>query len=278
MTSTTLDVCLCLLLVSASALVVVGAPDPVERADGRARPTATALATGVTAVEYDREGAGTDAASPRADDRRVEATYADHLARTAVAATTVGDADAFRVPEGYESGVRRAVESAVGGNRTQVVSVWRPYRNATLGGRVAVGPAPPPSATVHAAVVAVPTRFPAARDRALTASDAGFGAVARVVARGVVAGLFPRHRTRARLRDGGAAADRVTRRYRAVAAALGVDVGGPAGNVAAANAALAEALASRFDRGLRAEFESPRAAARTVGLRTARVVVRTWSG
>jgi len=277
-TSTTLDVCLCLLLVSASALVVVAVPDPVERADGRARPTATALATGVTAVEYDRERPGTEAPSRRVDARRVEATYAGHLARAAVAATTVGDADVAPAAEGYESGVRRAVESAVGGNRTQVVSVWRPYRNATLGGRVAVGPTPPPDATVHAAVVAVPTRFPATRDRALERSHAGSEAVARVVARGVVAGLFPPGRTRAQLRDGGTATERVTRRYRAVAGALGVDVTVSAANVTATNAALSAALASRFDRRLRAEFDSPRAAARSVRLRTARVVVRTWSG
>jgi hypothetical protein len=276
-TSTTLDVCLCLLLVSASVLVVVGAPDPVERADGRARPTATALATGLTTVEYGRRPPRTASPQSGTDPARAEATYADHLGRAAVATTTLGAADATPDAGGYESRVRRAVASAVGGNRTQVVSVWRPYRNATLGGRVAVGVPPPPAATVHAAVVTVPTRFPAVRDRALAASDAGFGSVARVVARGVVAGLFPPRRTRDRLRGGGAASDRVLRRYRAVADALGVDLGDPEADVAAANAVLTAALARHVERRLRAAFDSPRAAARSVRTGTARVVVRTWS-
>ncbi|MFB6108840.1 MAG: hypothetical protein ABEJ82_08385 [Haloplanus sp.] len=173
----------------------------------------------------------------------------------------------------------RAVAGAVRANHTRITAVWRPYPNASLSGRVVVGGRPPPDVPVHAATLNVSSGYPARRDAVLAATDRGFEGVAAVVAAGVVTGSFPPTRTRISAGSDYPTSALVRYRYRRAAALFGANVSTDldSGGVGAANARLADALASRIERDLRATTDSPREAARGVRLGRVRITVRTWS-
>lgn len=124
MTGTLADAAICLLLVSAAAVVATTAD--------RSRPTATTpdetlttLATVTDRVTY----AVTDDRN-----RTRHGTIAELLARGAVA-DAVGDTPQVRAV--------RAATRAVVGPRVRVVARWRPAPGAPIAGRVTVGPEPP---------------------------------------------------------------------------------------------------------------------------------------
>ncbi|MFB6281749.1 MAG: hypothetical protein ABEH40_07000, partial [Haloferacaceae archaeon] len=212
MTSTALDATLCLLLVSAGAVVVSTAPgEPgstvvggAASADAAAETVATSTAT-VNYTLVPGSGAGAEAApEPRPGSggtgdrpflrRTAHGTLAALLADAAMGRVTVGGRRLSRARADLAAGVREAVRAAVGGTHTQVVAVWRPYPGAPVAGRMAVGSRPPPGADVRAATVVAASGAPADGSRA--EDGRGYGAVARLAATRTVRTLFPPAATR----------------------------------------------------------------------------------
>jgi hypothetical protein len=292
-TSAVVDASLCLLLVSAAAITVVAAepPEPgsaaVADAEGRADAVAASLATRTASVNYSlapgaRRASRTDVRFPRVggpEFRRYDhGSVAGLLADAAVATVSVGGRPLTHAHDDYARRVRDATRSATREPRVAVVAVWRPYPGASVRGRVAVGPRPPADATVHAATIAVPSGVPSARRAAANASPGGFDAVAAVIARRTVAGLFPPDELRYALRADYPVSALARHRYLRAGRLLDADVREPvaSGRTRRANDLLTEALADRVERDLRREFDSPRAAARAVDVSRTTVVVRTW--
>ena len=161
--STVLDVSLCLLLVSASALTLAGTPLQDRRSGPPTAPdsadeAATLLATSTASVTY----RPSDSATASARNRTVHDTLAGLLA--SASATKAESESATDFVRATTATVGRALRRA--GIRAQVVA--RPSElqssaphsptsksNSDRSGRVVAGPAPPPDADVYAAAVAV---------------------------------------------------------------------------------------------------------------------------
>jgi hypothetical protein len=270
-TSTVLDGMLCLLLVSAAVVTVTTATPHAPAGAGRAPDVASTLATTTATVNYTVSTDGGDA------DRDVRGTLAALLARAAVGEAAVGGTR-LRRAEGLTPATIRAVRGALRANHTYVTAVWRPYPGASVRGAVDIGARPPPDATVHAATLDVPSGYPARRTAARRAAErGGIDGVARVVADGIVRGLFPPTRTRHAAGGDDPTATVTRRRYRRVARIVDADTGPPAdGDVRASNDRLASALADRVARDLRDRNGSVAAAARGVRVGRVRITVRTW--
>lgn len=289
MTATTFDAALCLLLVAASVgtLVAVDGPsDPPSRhaaADADAETLATATATvNYTLAPGTRRGPETVVGFPRRSgpefERTTHATLSGLLARAAVGNVSVEGERLTHSRDDLTRGVRSAVESAVGGARTQVVADWRPYPGAPLGGRVAVGDDPPPGADVNAARLSVARGEAVEPARAGDAARGGFGPLAAVVAERTVETLFPPSAMRFALGADYPVSALVRHRYRRAADLTGARLGRlDPSRVDEANARLERRLAERFERDLRASYDSPAAAAREVRVGEVRVVVRRWA-
>jgi len=270
--STVLDASVCLLLVSASALALVGVPSEDADPDA-ADEAAETLASSTARVTY-----GDD--TPVVHD-----TLAGLLAAAAVRHAALGGSQL--VPDaGFERAaaerVGRALRRAETDHRVQAVARWEPVPGAPLDGRVVAGADPPPDADVHAAAFSVPSGLPDVRSRALSAARSdGFEGVARTVARGVVRGLLPPDETGAALGARSARAGSTTRQYRSAARAVrarpAVERALRADNATRANRALTDALAAALEPALRERFDAPTAAARATALGRVRITVRTWS-
>ncbi|WP_254537315.1 DUF7284 family protein [Halomarina litorea] len=265
--STLPDVVLFLLLVSGAVGTLALVPTPAPT-DGTAEGTARTLSATTVAVEDD---AG----------RTVHGTPTGLLAAAAVDGARL---DGWRLlhDDPVASGHADALLTpAVSDGRVRVEAVWRPYPNASLVGRVAVGPRPPHAATVDAAVVTVPTGLPGEAAARRAARRSGFDGVAGLLARSVVSRAFPPGGTRAALYDSRLRADAAVR-YRHTARAVGsdADLSVPLGaaNATAANRLVSEALAGRIEADLRDRFDTPEAAASAVAADRVRVTVRTWHG
>lgn len=295
--STALDVALAALVVSGALVVLasVSVGPPPDRGTDAADETATLLGSATRSVNYslapgarhaDATGVVAFEQTSGPEFRRHDhGTLAALLARAAVANTRIetpsGTAELSRTSEDFERAVVSATRTTVARADAglQVRAVWRPYPGAPLGGGVAAGDAPPPDAAVHAATVRVPVAVPETRGRALAAADDGYGAVARVVARGVVRGLFEPDRAWLALRGDRPVSALATYRYRRAATLLDVAIEEPLSryDVTTVNERLTAALASELAADLRERFGSPRAAAERVSTGTATVTVRTWS-
>ncbi|MFB6122682.1 MAG: hypothetical protein ABEJ78_04425 [Haloferacaceae archaeon] len=285
MTSSVLDATLCLLLVSAAVVTVVTATPETPTGDGRADAVAETLATTTATVNYsltpaDESDPTTDGANGPSLDRTTHGTLAGLLARAAVANATIDGERATHAHDGFRRRIARRVRQVVRANRTSVRAVWRPVRGARIRGEVRVGGRPPPNVAVHAATLTVPSGYPPARDAALDAAERErMAGVANVAAERTVAGMFPPERTRFALQGTSPSAATARRRYRRVETLAGVsstwDLRG--GEVYAANERLAATLADRFERRLRATFDDPADAARSVRVGRVRITVRTWS-
>ncbi|MFC6988061.1 hypothetical protein ACFQJD_03750 [Haloplanus sp. GCM10025708] len=285
MTSSVLDATLCLLLVSAAVVTVVTSTPETPAGDGRADAVAETLATTTATVNYSLTSANAsesgDSGSIDASlDRATHGTLAGLLARAAVANVTVDGERTTRAHDGFRRRIVRRVQRVVRANRTSVHAVWRPVRGVGIRGEVLVGGRPPPNVAVHAAVLTVPSSYPTARDAALDAAERdGMSGVANVTADRTVTGMFPPERTRFALQETSTAAETARRRYRRVEALVGEPPTRDlrSGKMYAANERLTAALADRLERGLRASFADPVAAARSVRVGSVRIVVRTWS-
>jgi hypothetical protein len=294
MTSTVLDVAVCLLLVSAGVVTLVAADAPSDAADPAAERRAEAvvetLSTSTAGVHYSlasgarpaRRVLGADAvpvASGPSFERYRRGTHASLLARAAMAGVAVDGRRLTRTGDGLRRAVENETTRSFSMTGAQVVAVWRPYAGAPVTARVGVGPTPPNDATVHAATTAVPSGVPSARTAATNAADGGYAAVADAVARAVVAGLFPPAEADLALDADYPVSALVRYRYRRAAALTGASLGDSLddGDAARANDRLAAALSTRLERDVRARFDSPDAAARAVRTSRVDVVVRTWS-
>jgi hypothetical protein len=290
-TSTVLDAALFLLLVG-GAVATLGLPGAATDPGPPADHTTNALAASTADVHYSLAPGACEAenqtrfrhgASGPAFRRIAHGTLASHLADAAVGNLSVGGVAVTHSTDDYERQVRNATRNVTRGRDqlTQVRAVWRPYRNAPVEGVLTVGPTPPPDATVRAATLTVDSGMPSTADRAGEAARNGsYENVSRVIAAdGVVPGLFPRAPTRQALADDYPVSALVRNRYERVAVLVGGHVSEPLArdDVAAANANLSTALADLLAADMRARFDSPRAAARTVAVDEVRITVRTWS-
>ena len=280
MTATALDAGLCLLLISAAALTVVGARDP-HVPSGRADVAAETLSVTTTAVTYSLAPAARDAGASVTDggelDRVAHGTLAELLARAAFRNATVDGEPLTNASTAFRYGVRRTVLDALP-PRTRVDARWVPYRDAHVRGRMAVGPTPPPDRAVDAARVTVPVHVPPPR-RGGTAGAVDDPGRHRRLAAFVVRALFPPRRMRFALHDDPPLPSLVAHRYLRAGQRYGVDLldvlreGGPA----VANERLRRAIADRVRADLR-EVENDSTSVRSTN-RPGRVVivVRTWS-
>ncbi|MFD1513492.1 DUF7284 family protein [Halomarina rubra] len=266
--STAVDAVLFCLLVSAAVGVLavpstVSAPDPP-----RAERTAATLATTTLSVPV--------AVADDTGHRRVaRGTPASLLARGALANATL---DGRRLaPDTLPRRLGAAVGGALPAANVRVVARWGPYPNASLSGRLAVGPVPPRDAVTDVATVAVPSGVALDRDRARAAADVSVRALATLVAERVVASRFPPGAGRSNLADG-AVASRTRTRYERFGAVVGADLDAALDEGAASTARdrLVDALAGRLATDIRQRFETPRQAVDALTLDTVRLVVVRW--
>lgn len=289
--STTLDVALALLLLSAAVVVLAGisAPQPVtgDAADETAEVVAGSTATVNYSLSPGARAADESLVAFPVEEgpefrRTAHGTLADLVAEAAVGDATVDGEEVTRADDGFERAVGNVTASALATTTAdaQVRAVWRPYPGSPVAGRVAFGASPPRTATVHAATLTTPSGMPRARERAIGAADRrGYAGVAIVLANATVAGLFPPDAMGLALRGDYPVSALSRYRYRRAAALLGVTVEGPlaAGSPEAANRRLASALADRFERDLRERYPTPEAAARNASVGRVTITVRTWS-
>jgi hypothetical protein len=292
--STVLDVTLGMVLVGAAVLVLTGAPSPPTDDVGTDAADGVAETLGGTTVEVNYS---LSPGARRADEslldfpdrarsgpgfrRTAHGPIAGLLARAATGNVAV---DGEQLTHATDELERRIGETAVragrgGGVEVQVRAVWRPFPGSDLRGQVVAGPTVPDRTAVHAATMNVSSGYPAARHRAVAAADDGFPGVADVLAEATVRGLFPPERTGLALRGDYPLSALVTYRYLHAADLLDTTVEGPiaAGNPRPANRQLADALATRFERTLRANYPTPEAAAANASVGVVTVTVRTWS-
>lgn len=276
--STTLDVTMCLLLVSAAVGVLAAAGPPPGDADpSQAEYAVERLTTTTVAVDHQLSGG-----SPRT----VHGTPAALLARTALAnLAAVDGGDASDPPA---SGFERAVANRTGrvladlAGRVNVTATYAPCRGSGVRGHTAVGPTPPETADVTVVRVRVPVGGTPSTDALGRAANAsGYRGVADALAAATVRTALPPSRTRWALRDE-STAGAVAARYAGLADGLDAPVGAGVadGDVERANRRLADAIAGRCERALRERFEEAAAATggRTAGgPRTVTIAVRTWS-
>lgn len=280
MTSTVLDVAVCLVLVSAGAVTVA----TTERSAGQsdevdADAVAETLATSTARVNGSSPATG-DAVGTGAGDWSTRGTLAGLLAAGAVGSLGVDGTSATPANRGFVRAVGNATLAAVDDSRVRVEAVWRPYPGAPLAGEVAVGSRPPPDATVHAATLTLPSGFGSVRPGARTAAERdGYAGVAAAVARGVVSGLFPDvSSTPDRDAGDGSREAVLARRYRRLATLLDVSVASrlAAGDVTGARQRLVDGVAAVLERDLRRSYDDPEAAAEALRVDEVRIVVRTW--
>lgn len=309
-TSTTLDVTLCLLLVSAAVAILAGTAPPGDdhHDPGTAAQVADRLATTTVTVTFDPSAS--DALRESADrsvsqsERTVHGTPAMLLARAAVADLRVNPAPienhtganthtpslAARPVGSFGHAVETHTRQALVGvdGSVQVVARYTPIgdrartSDTAIVGRVAVGPEPPDDVDVSVRRVRVPvgtsaTATPTALDRA--AESGGFEALSTVLADATLDTMLPPPRAQWGMRDD-AMRPAVAARFHELAASLdspvAVEVDGRR-QPTQVREALASALAAEYEVALRSRYESPTAAAAAVDPTVVTVTIRTWS-
>ena len=274
--STVVDVTLFLLLVSAAVLTVTAATGTgtTDSSDAPVRDEALieTLVTTTATVHYDL---GVDSGTNESITRVTHGSLAELLAEAALASVAADDQPLSPYSADFVEAVTRVVRSTVGG-RTQVVATWTPHPGSTLAGRVQVGSAPPPDATVHAATLAVDSGYPDGRPPATAVANGSDASVSETVATRVVDGLFPPRRTRVALAGSGVDAAVTRARFRSMRSAYGSNTT-LAASPPLARDDLTAAVATRTRAELRHEFETPERAARVVTIDRVTIVVRTWS-
>jgi hypothetical protein len=294
--STTLDATLALVLMSAAVLTVAFVPPPaMESPHDSADRTADLLGSATTVVNYSL-APGARFADPDVTEfpvtggpefrRTAHGTLAELLARAAVGNLAVDGAQVTHTSDRFERGVEERTRSAVSRPRVHVgvVAVWRPYPEADVRGRVAVGNRPPPTADVHGATLSVPGPFPPVGDRVVDETNrSDYRGVAETLANATVSGLFPVDRTRFALQADYPVRRLVRHRYRRAGALFTPDEGnrpfadGAVPNATTANRQLTRTLADRYETDLRERYPTARAAARDVTVGRVVITVRTWS-
>lgn len=249
-----------------------------------AEPSLQTLVTATTAVSYTQapEAGSTrvfeDGQEPRVE-RTTSGSYAELLTQATVSAVAVdgqqvtADGDAFRRAVGIAT--RSMLPS-----RTQVVVRWRPYPDAHVSAKLTVGPTPPRDADLSAASTSVSSAFSLARADAKSAARVdGYAGISRVLADRIVTSLFPPDQTASALSGGYPTAPLVAHRYERFGDAYDADLNQPVSErrPGAANNQLAAAIGDRIEADLRAQFDTPEAAARATTIHRVEFVVRRWS-
>lgn len=292
MTSTVLDAALCLLLVSAAAVTLLGVPaESAETAAGGldtdTSPVAETLSTSTVEIEYSlapgARRANDSERFPVTDgppfERHAHGTLAELLAESTLATPTVGGERLTHTGDDFQRQVRAAVAQSIP-PRTRVVVEWRPHPGSSIGSKTTVGEAPPPTADVHVAVLTVPTATALDEDMvARRAISDGFPGVATVVSERLVRTWFPPKRTRLALGDDYPTSSLVRHRYRRAAERTGATLPATLNRttVSTANARLISALEPRIEADLRERFDSPVGAAAGLSDGRVRITVQRWS-
>ena len=274
--STALDTVLFVILVGIAVATLLGAaPGESDGAERVADETADVLATSTAEVSYARWGrVAVDGDGSVDVDRRASGTYAELLAAGVVATALPGGTT--DLDDAAANASRRALPT--GDASVQVRATWEPHPGSDLGRTLTVGERPPRDADLSVARLTVPSGMPNASAR-LGSDAASFRYVAAVVAKHVVAGMFPPDRMRAAMASEGPDRAVAASRYRGARDRYGARVEEPLenGDVETANARVAEALQRDIHRELAREFDSPGEAARAVSVDRVRIVVRAWS-
>ena len=274
--STALDTVLFVVLVGVAVAALLGAtPGESDGAERVADETADVLATSTAEVSYARWGrVAVDGDGSVDVDRRASGTYAELLAAGVVATALPGGTT--DLDDAAANASRRALPT--GDASVQVRATWEPHPGSDLGRTLTVGERPPRDADLSVARLTVPSGMPNASAR-LRSDAASFRHVAAVVAKHVVAGMFPPERMRAAMASEGPDRAVAASRYRGARDRYGARVEEPleGGDVETANARVAEALQRDIHRELAREFDSPGEAARAVSVDRVRIVVRAWS-
>lgn len=268
-TSTVLDVGVCLLLVSASVGVLTSSSPTAESSSDDA---ATLVATTTATVSYELEPVAPNGSTPTRMDRQVHGTLAELLASAVIAGATVGEDDLSPGATAFASQVTAATRGRID-TRTQVVAIWEPYPGASERGRVTVGRTPPNDADVSATVVSVPSGGTLRREPDAVARDGGFEALAELLSRTTLDTLLGDARRTAE-RAGAESVYADGRRTR-LASWLDVDSVEQSGG-GGRRSRLHDTLADRTESGLRSTYDDPEAAASDVAVDRVRIVVRTW--
>lgn len=278
--STAVDAVVFLLLVSVAASTVT-LPTGTNSVP-EAEPSADVVAHTTASVEYSlAAGANDEERFPRIDDRFTRNDHgrlASLLARVSIRTVTVDGERVTRTGDGFARAVERAASNATG-PRTQVLARWRAYDGSAIVGRARAGTDPPRDATVASRTLTVETNAVNARARARAAANqSGYAGVARVLANVTTAVLLP-ERGMANALAADYPTDRLAeQRYRRVAVLFDTNVSEPVadGDADRANDRIRTALVERFEPRLRAQFDSPTAAARAVRAASVRIIVRRW--
>lgn len=299
MASTVVDVTIALVLISAAAITLVSVDRPTSTTDDRAEAVIEMLATSTATVEY---GVARAETAP-SDDPRLRRTHHDTLAglmADAALATAVVDGDQPVGGDGdFARSVREETLRAIP-PRTQVLVVWRPYPDAHIESRMAIGPEPPGDATVRAATATVPSGLSVERSEIESPTgDGKFDGIATALATEIVAGLFPPRTTRLALQGEVSEREFVAAQYRRTATAyettLPPSLRDPkddshessgarsrpndvrAEDVEVANARLTEAVADNVESDLHRNVDDPADTAGAIHLDRVQITVRTWS-
>lgn len=254
--STVLDVSVCLLFVAAAVVTLAGTPPPADSSKPPATiRDASSVSTVTTAVSAGEE-------------RLAHDTLAGHLGRATVVGARI-DGDPFTNSE-YPTAVENATANLTA-DRTFLTARWEPYPGAPLAGDIAVGAEPPPTADVTARTLIVDSGV------ATPQRPDSFARLAEQLAAAYVTRLFPPERTYTRAVDGRTAPETVGR-YRIAGDALGIDTTPAAADaeIRRANAAVADALATRLEADLRTRYATPEAAATNLTVDEVEIVVRRW--
>ena len=275
--SSVLDVTVCLLLVSASAVTLTHvSPTPEREPPDEADAVLETLLTATTWVNYTLSTTGSTQQPHDTYNRSAHGTTAGLLAAAAVSNSTVHDRPI--APSAIE--FRRAVTAHLNrivdrqNSEVQVIVRWQPYPGSHVSGSIAVGPSPPPDVNVHAASTSISwLSSESGRDTRSAARREGFRGMSSVVADDLIRtlALSESEQTTSRLSDSAW----VRERRESIASAYGTTTRSEEGN--GTEDELRPTIERTVESDLRNRFESPVEAARAISIGRVRLTVRTWS-
>lgn len=276
--STVLDVTLCLLLVSAAAVVLTHPMADPATTDRTVEETATLLGTTTAEVEYTippgPETRSEDVAWVY--DRHRHGTLAGLVARSAIANATLDGQQVTPTADPFQAGVRTELREVLPA-RTSVTARWTPYPGAPLSGRFTVGQPPPAGAEVQSATLTVPAPELAPNIRTDNGTPLDYEPVGQKLAEPIVEAFLP---DVAEIDPGD---ERlvfdVTRRTHVLTGESQVPVERwiRIERHGRLEETVTDALAERFEADLRERYETPRAAREMTSSGTVHLVVRRWS-
>ena len=298
--NTVVDVAVALLVVGIAvvALSTANFSDDPEQDRFDTDRTATVLGTATFDVSYTVEPVLAEAAETseaieydegEAQEQRIaHGPVATHLGDAAIGKLAIDSEQVTGTGQQYQSAIDRRFRSQLSGSQfeTRVTAHWEPYPDASISGKATVGVEPPPNRDIRTRELTVPSGFDRVRGDAISAVEdgGGYGAIAEIVASTIVDGYLPVVESKQALERDGSSMVLTQYRYERLATLLDgaavedvrEEIEQTDADPAEANEELIAALATRLEPELRQNFESPRAAARSVSTGTITLIVRTW--